>query len=231
VLLPVFNELETVACVLEAIRFFYYGTVIVVDDGSTDGTRELLAGREDIKILSHERNLGYGRSLIDGFEYARRLGATRILTMDCDGQHEPQHIPEFFAALAGDVDIVSGSRYLPDSPVLGVPPPSRREINSRITQMVNRVTGWNLTDAFCGFKAYRLEALKKLQLTEPGYAHPLELWATSFRAGLRIRELPIARIYYRHDRSFGEALDDPAERLVYYMQVWERTLRNGGVLR
>jgi glycosyltransferase involved in cell wall biosynthesis len=230
VLLPVYNEIETVGCVLDAIRFFYSGPVIVVDDGSTDGTREVLAGHDDLQIVSHKTNLGYGRSLIDGFDHARRLGATRVLTMDCDGQHEPQHIPEFFRALEGGFDIVSGSRYLPESPVVGTAPPSRQEINRRITQMVNQATGWNLTDAFCGFKAYRMEALAKLPLAEPGYAHPLELWALSFRAGLRIRELPIARVYYRRDRSFGEAMDDPARRLLYYVQVWERTLRNGRVL-
>jgi dolichol-phosphate mannosyltransferase len=90
--------------------------------------------------------------------------------------------------------------------------------------MVNVQTGWGLTDSFCGFKAYRMDALSNLVLTEPGYAMPLELWAKAWRAQLDVREIPVERIYCDHDRSFGANLDDPDARYAYYLDVWNRAL-------
>lgn len=228
VLLPVYNEGATVAGVLDAVREFFTGEVIVVDDGSTDDTPLVLAGRDDVSVLHLDRNYGYGCALRCGFRVAADLGVTRLITMDCDGQHEPAHIPQFLTALDAQVDIVSGSRYLPASESLGVAPPQRREINHRITEMVNAATGWGLTDTFCGFKAYRMDALTQMRLAEPGYAMPLELWAEAFRLGLRVSEIPVERIYCRHDRSFGAELDDPEARYAYYVGVWQRALGTGG---
>lgn len=227
VILPVYNEQATIAGVLDAVRLVYAGPVYVVDDGSTDSTPAVLAGRDDVRVLRHDGNLGYGQSLIDGFAAALRDGAEAVVTMDCDGQHEPRHIPDFLAALAG-CDIVSGSRYLSTSIELGSAPPERREINRRVTTMVNRATGWFITDAFCGFKGYRASALQKLHLSEPGYAMPLELWAEAYRAGLCVIELPVERIYFDGDRTFGLDLDDPDHRLGYYVRVWENALEREG---
>ncbi len=223
VVLPVYNEGGTVSRVLDAVRAVYDGTVIVVDDGSSDDTPETLDARDDITVITHRTNIGYGRSLIDGFDAALTTGAEAVVTMDCDGQHEPMHIPEFLLAL-DECDIASGSRYLAGSPVVGVAPPSRQDVNRRITEAINGVTGWAITDAFCGFKAYRASALRTMHLTEPGYAMPLELWAEAYRAGLCVVELPVARIYFDGDRSFGQDLDDPEHRLGYYLRVWEHAL-------
>ena len=228
VLLPVYNEAETVGAVLDAVRGYYAGEVIVVDDGSTDRTEKLLAERSDITLLSHASNQGYGRALAEGFALARSRGIPRLVTMDCDGQHEPAHIPEFLTALDEGGDIISGSRYLPDSHVVGSAPSDRREVNERVTAEVNRVTGWSLTDAFCGFKAYRVPALAGIDLEEPGYAMPLELWAKAYAAGLSVREVPVERIYHDAERSFGQALDDPEVRFGYYMDVWQRALEEVG---
>ncbi|HEY5540343.1 MAG TPA: glycosyltransferase family 2 protein [Coriobacteriia bacterium] len=224
VLLPVYNEAATVGSVLDAVRSFFFGEVVVVDDGSTDETTRVLAARDDVSVLHLDRNCGYGCALRVGYRVACDLGVTQLITMDCDGQHEPAHIPQFLSALEQGGDIVSGSRYLPTSSSVGVPPPERQAINQRITAMINARTGWGLTDSFCGFKAYRMEAISALRLTEPGYAMPLELWAKAWRAGLDVREIPVERIYCDHDRSFGATLDDPEARYAYYMDVWNRAL-------
>jgi glycosyltransferase involved in cell wall biosynthesis len=224
VLLPVYNEASTVGGVLDAVRAFFFGEVIVVDDGSTDETTRVLAERNDVSVLHLDRNCGYGCALRVGFRVACDLGVTQLITMDCDGQHEPAHIPQFLSALEEGGDIVSGSRYLPTSSSVGVAPPQRQAINHRVTSMINQTTGWGLTDSFCGFKAYRMDALSHLTLTEPGYAMPLELWARAWRAGLDVREIPVERIYCDHDRSFGAALDDPDARYAYYVDVWNRAL-------
>lgn len=223
ILLPVFNEEETIGTVLDAVRRTFDGLLIVIDDGSTDETTRVLAARGDVRVLRHERNLGYGQSLIDGFAAAVNLGVERLITMDCDGQHEPRHITQFFDALDA-TEFVSGSRYLPESRTVGFAPSDRRAVNSRITAEVNRVTGWTLTDAFCGFKAYRTSVLRGLRLREPGYGQPLELWARLFQRGVTPLELAVERIYLSHNRSFGRDLDDPDKRLAYYMRVWETTL-------
>lgn len=222
--MPVFNEEATLTQVLDSVREHFSGEIVVVDDGSTDATARVLAERSDVAVVRLDRNCGYGCALRIGFDVVRELGISRLITMDCDGQHEPAHIPQFFRALE-DAHIVSGSRYLPKSGAIGITvPPDRREVNRRVTDEINRVTGWSLTDAFCGFKAYRGDALVRLRLSEPGYAMPLELWARAWRAGFSVKELAVERIYCDRDRTFGESLDDPDRRIAYYMDVWNRAL-------
>jgi len=224
VLIPVFNEAETVGEVLDAVRRFYTGEIIVIDDGSTDLTPRVLAERADIAVVRLDCNCGYGCALRIGFDVARELGVSRLVTMDCDGQHEPAHIPQFLETLSPDIAIVSGSRYLPESGTVGEVPRNRREINARVTAQINQVTGWSLTDAFCGFKAYSMAGLAALSLREAGYAMPLELWARAWKAGLSVTEIPVERIYCDRNRSFGADLDDPEHRYTYYMEVWNRAL-------
>jgi len=141
--------------------------------------------------------------------------------MDCDLQHEPEMVPQFFAEL-DSADIVSGSRYFAEGKKDSEPPPDRHKINKEICEVLNRETNYNLTDAFCGFKGYRVEALKLLNLQEPGYSMPLQLWIQANRVGLSVREIPVARIYFNVKRSFGGGLDDPETRLKYYKETLER---------
>ena len=226
VVMPVFNEESTVGSVIDAVRAQFDGPLVVVDDGSTDGTPGVLAMRRDVEVITLGDNCGYGCALIRGFRWAADAGVERLITMDCDGQHEPRHIGQFLDALGADgsPDIVSGSRYLPQSGSTGQAPPQRREVNRRVTTEINEVTGWTLTDAFCGFKGYHVSALSRLTLSEPGYAMPIELWAKAWKAGRSVVEVPVERIYCDHERSFGEHLDDPEARFAYYMDVWHAAL-------
>ncbi len=228
VVMPVYNEAATIGSVLDAVREHFEGWLVIVDDGSTDDTVEIASARGDVILCRHEVNQGYGASLRTGFAAALALGASSVITMDCDGQHEPRHITEFCDLLQNcGCDIVSGSRYLPASAEGDSAPADRRTVNKRVTAIINSVTGWELTDSFCGFKAYTAEALRRVAVDEPGYAMPLEFWARAWREGLTVREMPVERIYFDHDRSFGEHLDDPALRFNYYVSVWERALREG----
>lgn len=225
--LPVYNEVRYVDDVLDEVCR-YASEVLVVDDGSTDGTSELLAARNDITLVVHPENRGYGAGLISAFRFAMENEFDCIVTIDCDGQHEPQRIPDFIESCR-DVDIVSGSRYLRSFAGDSEPPAARRQINELVTAEVNRRLGLSLTDAFCGFKAYRVASLRQLHLTEPGYAMPLELWVQAAAAGLTIVELPVPLIYLDEARSFGGALDDSTTRLEHYYEVLDRSIQAAGV--
>ena len=221
--LPVYNEARHVCRVLDEVRR-YCREVLVIDDGSDDGTSELLAERTDIRVVRHPENRGYGSALMTAFDYAQRHDFELLVTIDCDGQHEPQRIPEFFEACADGVDIVSGSRYLKIFPGDTPPPEQRRLINQQVTAELNRRLGLELTDAFCGFKCYRVATLQHLHITEPGYAMPLEVWVQAAAAGLRIIELPVPLIYLDEKRSFGGVLDDAETRLEYYHLTLDRAI-------
>lgn len=227
VALPVYNEAPTIHAVLDQV-VGYGHPVLVVNDGSTDDTLRLLQDREDVIVVNHEVNRGYGAALLTAFDYAHQHGFDIVVTMDCDGQHEPQRIPKFIKACRS-ADIVSGSRYLKTFDGQSDPPAQRLWINRRVTSELNRLLGFQLTDAFCGFKAYRVEALRKLNVTETGYAMPLELWVEAARCGLRVVELPVPLIYLDENRSFGGALDDGSTRLNYYHFVLDRSLARSGL--
>ena len=222
--LPVFNEVNSVNAVLDEVRR-YSSEVLVVDDGSTDGTEQILRERDDIQLVVHSRNRGYGAALSTAFCYAAANSYDFLVTIDCDGQHEPQRIPRFVAACR-NVDIVSGSRYLHHYPSDSQPPAQRRWINQLITAELNRTLGLKLTDAFCGFKAYRVNAVAHMTFNETGYAMPLELWVRAAAAKLRIVEIPVPLIYLDEKRSFGGVLDDGSTRLEYYRRVIRESLDN-----
>ena len=217
--IPVYNERKYVAQVLDKIKQ-YHSDVLLIDDGSTDGTSEVLATRSDISILRHPVNRGYGQSIIDAFHWADARGYDWVLTMDCDEQHEPAMIPEFIRYMEMDQwDIISGSRYIEPRRDDDLPPSDRRSINQSITTILNDLLHFWITDAFCGFKAHRMQAMRKLHLDVPGYAFPMQLWPQAWRAGLRIKEIPVRLIYNDPNRHFGGFLDDAGNRLRHYLEV------------
>lgn len=215
--IPIYNEARHVRRILARVRAVS-PEILAIDDGSTDGTSEILAREPGIRLLSHPQNRGYGMALASAFAYAVEHRFDALVTIDCDGQHDPAHIPTLLAALA-DADIASGSRYLQEFAQDNVAPSDRRRINFEITREINRRYGHQLTDAFCGFKAYRRPALERLRVTEPGWGMPLQLWVQAFRLGLRVHEVAVPRIYLDPTRSFGGVLNDAEQRLEYYLRV------------
>ncbi|MDP1797629.1 MAG: glycosyltransferase family 2 protein [Planctomycetaceae bacterium] len=225
--LPVFNEERHVGPVLDVVQR-YSEDIIVVDDGSSDGTPKLLARRLDVRTLTHEVNQGYGAALRTAFEYALENEYDILVTIDCDGQHEPKLIPELVAAVfpqnATPYDMISGSRYLQTFSGDSAPPEQRRRINREITDWLNRRFKWGLTDAFCGFKAYRVQALAQLKITDLGYAMPLQLWVQAARWKWRIKEFPVPLVYLDEERSFGGSLDNAQRRLLHYYDVLHKEI-------
>ena len=228
VAIPVYNERPHVRHVVAEVERFV-PDVLVVDDGSDDGTTQVVRELRGIERIFHPENRGYGQALISAFRHAAAHGYDWLITMDCDEQHEPAFIPHFVEAIAADdADIISGSRYLQRHDGDSSPPADRRRINQVVTELLNEHLGLRLTDAFCGFKAYRVAALEKLDIDVPGYAMPLQFWVQAADRGLRIREIPVRLIYNDPNRHFGDGLDDPSQRLSHYLTVFYEELKRAG---
>jgi len=220
VFIPVYNEEPHLVGLLQRLRQVYSGDVLCVDDGSVDRSGAVLRSLEGptTRVILEPTNRGYGATLLRGFREVIAEGYDFVITMDSDGQHRPDWIPRFFEAIPA-WDVVSGSRYHSEIDGNGVAPPDRRRINFEVTRLINQITGFSLTDAFCGFKAYRVDALKRLDLRESGYAMPLQLWIQAKALGLQVTEMPVSRIYDDPNRRFGGELDVPETRLAYYLET------------
>ncbi len=225
--IPVHNEEAHLEAVLTAV-LRHAGDVLVVDDGSTDRTPELLGKFPTVQVIRHETNRGYGAGLKSAFARTLEAGYDGLVTLDCDGQHEPSMIPTIAARL-DEADIVSGSRYLKVFDPAQRPPEERRKINVEVTRWLNECLGLRLTDAFCGFKAYRAGALARFEISDLGYAMPLQVWVQAVQHGLSIVEEPVPLIYLDESRAFGGALDDGGYRLNHYRRVFEAALRRAGL--
>ena len=212
ILIPACNEAERIGPVLDGIRAHAPGaTVVVVDDGSRDGTAWVARERGAV-VLSHPFNLGYGAALQTGYHYARRRGASRLVQLDADGQHDPASIPDLLAALDAGADLVLGSRFLrpEDTPRTSV---LRRSASRMFAWIVTWWTHVEVTDPTSGFQALGERALELLVLDMFPDDYPdADMLITASRAGLRLDEVP-ARM---HERIGGVSMHR-GSRAAYYM--------------
>ncbi len=171
--------------------------VLVVDDGSPDGTGriadQMAAADPRIHVLHREGKLGLGTAYLTGFRWALERDYEFIFEMDADLSHDPKHLPEFLAA-AQDADLVLGSRYL-NGRVTVVNWPMPRLLLSYFANLYARiVTGHRICDATGGFKCFRRRVLQAIDLDEihsNGYSFQIEMSFRAWRKGFRIREIPI----------------------------------------
>jgi len=226
VFIPVYNEEKNIHQIIRQIQKLPYDLdVLVIDDGSQDKTKAVLQEIDGIHTIFHASNEGYGQTLIDGFNYAIDRRYENIITIDSDKQHQPKEIPLFLEAAEGSrSDIISGSRYLhPDQETYMKAPVDRVKVNRRITEKINFLTGYHLTDAFCGFKLYRVDALKKLKLTEPGYGMPLQLWIQAGKNKLSVSEVPVELIYFDHNTGVAyPSFMNLCRRYRYYLKIIDK---------
>jgi dolichol-phosphate mannosyltransferase len=238
VVVPVYNEMPHLGDVMLTIRLSWDGDVLAVDDHSTDGSADLLRMIETIHLLRHERNAGAGGVLLRGFRFAIERGYRSVITLDADGQHSPFLLKTFFRAIephCGDrcdcrpkADFVWGSRYLQGYRRLAPAFQARQEVNKTVTRRLNALTGYALTDAFCGFRAYRTEAIEALDLTETGYGMFMQMTLQAAHADLSIREIPVPLIYLDETRNFQDVFRDTRARLTYYHRVIDAELARLG---
>lgn len=207
-LIPTFNEAETLPKLVAALRALAPGIeILVVDDGSPDGTGRiadgLAAGRSDLSVLHRSGPRGYGEALTDGFRAALDGGAQAVVTMDCDFSHDPTDVPRLLVALE-TASLAIGSRYV-DGGRLRAWPLYRQILSATANTFVRLLFRLQARDCTSGFRAYRREVLEQIpwaNLHSPGYSFLVEIlyWA-SRDPGQRLHEIPICFAERRAGKS------------------------------
>ncbi|HCW07047.1 MAG TPA: glycosyl transferase [Cytophagales bacterium] len=195
--IPAFNEEPTIArIVLEAQKFA--DKVIVCDDGSTDYTAKI-AESLGADVVRHKENGGYGASIKSLFLRAHELNADVFVTLDADGQHEPNEIPFVIKPIIeGEADVVIGSRFVDRNGTAEMP--LYRQLGARlITKMVNGTARNSMTDSQSGFRAYSHIALDSLRFFEDGMGASVEILFKASKTDLRIVEVPSTCKYNSSD--------------------------------
>jgi len=188
--IPAYNEEKTIAKVISKARK-YVDKVIVCDDGSTDMTAEI-AKALGAEVIRHQKNMGYGAAIGSLFLKAREIGADVMVTLDADGQHDPDDIPRLIEPiLNGEADIVIGSRFLSDEREI----PMYRKVGIKIINYIMRMKIGKLSDTQSGFRAYSKRALEAIKPTEKGMAVSTEILLKAKEFGLNIKEVPVKILY------------------------------------
>jgi len=207
VIIPTYNERENLPLILQRL-FSSVPTahVLVVDDGSPDGTGKIADALADndqrIHVLHRPEKAGLGAAYVAGFRWALDAGYDVRVEMDADGSHAPEQLPRLLAAL-GHADLVLGSRWVPGGKVVNWP--KSREVLSRGGNTYTRFAlGIDLRDATGGYRAYRRVVLQTIELStvaSQGYCFQVDLAWRAVQAGFRVTEVPITFA----EREIGES--------------------------
>jgi dolichol-phosphate mannosyltransferase len=206
VIIPTYNERENIRRIVESVlRQDGRLEVLIVDDGSPDGTgrivAELVAEDQRVHLLEREKKMGLGTAYIAGFRWALERDYQYILEMDADFSHDPSHLPQFLRAIE-DADLVLGSRYQQGRVTVVNWPISRLILSYSANLYARGVTGLPVWDATGGFKCFRrsvLEAIDLSQVRSNGYAFQIEMSFRAWKRDFRITEIPIVFV----DRTEG----------------------------
>ena len=205
IVIPVYNHSGTLRDVVTK-SLKVYDRVMVVDDGSSDGGVDTLEGLE-VDIVRHSKNLGKGAAILSAAKKALRSGMTHMVTVDADGQHDPDDLRHFIPELEAHPDaIIVGKRDFHGTYV-----PASSRVGRAISNFWLRVeTGRTLGDAQSGFRAYPVDLFQQLKLRERRYSFEIEILVRAAWAGIELREVDIS-IYY----------PSPAERVSHFRLFWD----------
>lgn len=205
VLIPVYNEARTIDEILRLVaREKTEKEILVVDDGSTDGTRQKLRawdGKDGVRVLLHERNQGKGRAVRTAMEAA---GGDVLIIQDADLEYDPAEYPVLVKPIEeGRADVVFGSRFA-GSGERRVQNFWHQQGNRMLTLVSNVVTGLNLSDMATCYKAFHRRVVPSLELTSRGFGIDAEITAKVARGGFRVFEVPVS--YFGRSRAEGKKI-------------------------
>ncbi len=196
VIVPTYNEAENIEAIAAAVRSRGY-RLLVVDDGSPDGTgdtADALATSDDgVSVLHRSEKAGLGKAYAAGFAHAAELDATILCEMDADFSHDPADLPRLVAAIENGADLAIGSRYVPGGGADDWPW-HRRLISRGGNRYAALMLGIDVRDATAGFRAFRTDAIRRLEpetCDASGYAFQVEMAWRASEAGMTITEVPI----------------------------------------
>ena len=224
VIIPTYDERLNIERIVTRVRAAVpEADVLVADDNSPDGTGviadSLAAADPQVRVLHRAGKQGLGAAYLAGFDWALAEGYDVVVEMDADGSHQPEQLPRLLVALR-DADLVLGSRWVPGGSVVNWP--KSRELLSRGGSFYTRLMlGVPMRDATGGYRAFRADTLRRLDLTgveSAGYCFQVELGWRAVRAGMRVREVPIEFV----ERELGDSKMDQkivAEAL-WRVTVW-----------
>lgn len=228
VIIPTFNELENIRRIIPAVLQQNESIdVLIVDDNSPDKTgdyvEQLSKENPRVKLIRREKKLGLGTAYIAGFKYAVVNNYDYVFEMDADFSHDPNEMNNFLEAIK-DADVVLGSRYINGVRVLNWP--MRRLLLSYFASVYTRIiTGLPVKDATGGFKCFRIDVLKAIDLDNiksNGYSFQIEMTFKAYKKGFRIKEIPIVFL----DRVKGKSkMSKKIVREAIFM-VWKLRLRS-----
>lgn len=202
VIIPTYNEAKSIGSIVKSIRSQNL-EVLVVDDGSKDGTYKVAADNGAV-VVRNFTNLGKGASLIKGFDYALERDFDAVITMDGDGQHLPEEIPFFIRQAAystGHIFIGNRMQKTRKMPFLRV------YTNKFMSWFISLIAKQDIPDTQCGFRLIKKEALKKLDLLSSRFEIESEILVKGSRLGFKIESIPVKSVYSEEKSSINPIVD------------------------
>ena len=209
VIIPTYNERENVSRMISKVMSLFGGyDLLIVDDGSPDGTAAIVRGRQEefpgrVHLIERSGKLGLGTAYIAGFRWALAHGYDLVYEMDCDFSHNPDDLVRLYRAAAEGNDVVVGSRYVQGVNVVNWPM-SRLLMSYFASMYVRIVTRMPLRDATAGFVCYSRRALETIDLDAvkmKGYGFQIEMKYSAWRLGLKLKEVSIIFVERREGTS------------------------------
>jgi glycosyltransferase involved in cell wall biosynthesis len=199
IIIPTYNNASTLSRVIQEVKQ-YADDIIIIDDGSTDTTAEILGKVSGIHVIDYRINKGKGFALKTGFQYARHNGFHNAITMDSDGQHFARDIEKFLHKLADSGEaIIVGSRKLNQSNK-----PVQNTFANRFSNFWFYLqTGQHILDSQSGFRLYPVDKLSDLKFFTSRYEFELEVLVRSFWKGVRVESVPIEVFYDEKDKRIS----------------------------
>lgn len=198
---PAYNEAKTIGKVVNEVAKFVY-KVIVVDDGSTDRTSDVVKNPKGV-ILRHMVNLGQGAALQTGFEFAKEVGGDIVVTYDADGQFRASEIKNIIAPIIrGDADVVLGSRFLGKTVDIPIVRLLILRLGIFFTYLFSNI---KLTDTHNGFRAFSKKAISKINIKHNRWAHPSDIIYQVSRNHFRVIEVPVTVRYTKYSKQKGQS--------------------------